>query len=565
MRASRWRLPLVGAALVLAGCVLASAIQTAGGIKVRDVRFIGGSGAPMSALLYVPPNASPATPAPGVLAVHGYFNSREVQDGFAIEFARRGYVVLALDQTGHGYSASPTFRNGYGGPDGLKFLRSLDIVDKANIGLEGHSMGGWAVDDAAASDPDGYKATVLEGSSTGRPYAPDGTPAFPRNLAVVYSQYDEFSQIMWNVAAPKAVVSSPKLEAVFGTTSPVIPGQVYGDIAAGTARVLYTPPITHAQDHISREAIGDALDWFQHTLTGGARRADSDQIWPWKEAGTLVALIGFIVLLLGAFDVLLELPWFSSLVAEPAPARNKRDPAWWLALAAITIIPAATFLPVMLLAGIVAPASHVLPEAYANGIALWALLNGLIGLAVGVLSRGKGAGFNLQLLPSVGVALLTVAVGYASLSIADALFKVDFRIWFVGLKLLNRERFGDALVYLVPFTLYAVLALRGLLSATPVAGERPLTAYLVNIGALTGGFGVFLVAEYWPMFAGDQLLTPGAGLFTIMAVQFVPVMAAIGLIATFTYRRTNSYLPGAFICGLLVTWYIVAGQAIQAG
>jgi fermentation-respiration switch protein FrsA (DUF1100 family) len=67
-----------------------------------DVRFIGTGGSPMSALLYVPPGATAAAPAPGILAVHGYINSRETQSGFAIEFARRGYVVLALDQTGHG-------------------------------------------------------------------------------------------------------------------------------------------------------------------------------------------------------------------------------------------------------------------------------------------------------------------------------------------------------------------------------------------------------------------------------------------------------------------------------
>ena len=116
------------------------------------------------------------TPAPGILAVHGYINSRETQDGFAIEFARRGYVVLALDQTGHGYSDPPAFANGFGGPDGLAYLRSLEFVDKNNIGLEGHSMGGWTVLAAATAMPNDYKSMVLEGSSTGKPFAAEGTP-----------------------------------------------------------------------------------------------------------------------------------------------------------------------------------------------------------------------------------------------------------------------------------------------------------------------------------------------------------------------------------------------------
>lgn len=108
----RWSLAIVGLVLILAGGVLAWLTQTSGGIQIRDVRFPGAKGNTMSALLYIPPNATPQLPAPGILAVHGYINSRETQDGFAIEFARRGYVVLALDQTGHGYSDGPAFATG---------------------------------------------------------------------------------------------------------------------------------------------------------------------------------------------------------------------------------------------------------------------------------------------------------------------------------------------------------------------------------------------------------------------------------------------------------------------
>ena len=101
---SRWSLAIAGLILILAGGWLAHLTQTSGGIRIQDVRFAGAKGNIMSALLYIPPNATAQSPAPGILAVHGYINSRETQDGFAIEFVRRGYVVLALDQTGHGYS-----------------------------------------------------------------------------------------------------------------------------------------------------------------------------------------------------------------------------------------------------------------------------------------------------------------------------------------------------------------------------------------------------------------------------------------------------------------------------
>jgi hypothetical protein len=40
------------------------------------------------------------------------------------------------------------------------------------------------------------------------------------------------------------------------------------------------------------------------------------------------------------------------------------------------------------------------------------------------------------------------------------------------------------------------------------------------------------------------------------------LLAVIGVIAAFTYRRTGDYAPGAFICALFITWYIVAGTAV---
>ena len=79
----------------------------------------------------------------------------------------------------------------------LAYLRSLEIVDKNNIGLEGHSMGGWTVLAAATAMPNDYKSMVLEGSSTGKPFAADGTPNWPRNTALVFAQYDEFSNLTW--------------------------------------------------------------------------------------------------------------------------------------------------------------------------------------------------------------------------------------------------------------------------------------------------------------------------------------------------------------------------------
>lgn len=570
----KWSLAVAGAMLILAGGALAHLTQTSGGIQIKDVRFTGAKGNTMSALLYVPPNATAQTPAPGILAVHGYINSRETQDGFAIEFARRGYVVLALDQTGHGYSDPPAFANGFGGPDGLAYLRSLDIVDKNNIGLEGHSMGGWTVLAAATAMPNDYKSMVLEGSSTGKPFAAEGTATWPRNAALLFAQYEEFPDLMWGVERARDVTQSPKLWALFGTQGPVEPGKIYGDVAQGTARVLYSPATTHPDEHISRQAIGYSLDWFAKTLQGGTPRPSDDQIWFRKEIGTLIALIGFVALLLGVFDGLLDAPVFSPLrlpgaanvtaPTEVTPSGRRRKAAFVLS----AFIPALTYYPAFALGGILVTPSHYLPQAVTNQVMVWAVINGLIALALMPLAP-KHASRTGIITPSLLIALVTVIVGYAALWLADLAFKIDFRFWIVALKLMSAKQFLIFLIYLVPITAFFVIALHVLHRNFSTMGASRVALYLTNILALTLGLIVLVGLQYGTLWLTGKLFNPlpdptFVPLSTIIAIQFVPLFAIVAIISTFTWRRTGSSLPGALICGLIVTWYQVAGTATQA-
>ncbi|MDP1736603.1 MAG: alpha/beta fold hydrolase [Caulobacter sp.] len=559
-----WGLFVAGWVLILAGSWLASSIQTAGGVTVTDVRFPGAGGVTMSGLLYTPKNATAATPAPGILAVHGYINSRETQSAFAIEFARRGYVVLAMDQTGHGYSGGAAFSNGFGGPDGLKYLRGLPMVDKANIGLEGHSMGGWTVLAAAATMPDAYKAVVLEGSSTGAPFAAEGTPAWPRNLGLVFSRYDEFSKIMWGVARAGDVATAPKLKTVFGTTADIIPGQVYGSIADGTARRLTQPVTTHPGDHISSAAVGDAIDWFGKTLVGGTPRPASDQIWIWKEIGTGIALVGFVALLLGTFNGLLNLPPFASLQHQPVMAVERRTGRWWAGLLTTALLPVLTFFPAFIAVTVLLKPSALLPQSITNQVVAWALVNMLLTLFIGWFSRKRPmAAFDNRWVPATLIALITTGVGYLSLIAADALFKVDFRFWVVALKLFSPAQFKIALIYVLPLTAFFLVATRALHGRLSVVRDGAFKQYGSAVLAMAFGFWLLLKVIYGVFFLTGRLPTDFDPLSTVVAIQFLPLMAIVAVISTFTWRRTGSYVPGAMICGLFVTWYVVAGTATQ--
>lgn len=572
---------LLGAALllVLLGGLLASYIQTGGGtVEIKDVRFVGTNGTEMSGLLYIPNGVTAEKPAPGILAVHGYINSRETQDGFAIEFARRGYVVLALDQTGHGYSDGPAFANGFGGPDGLKYLRSLDIVDKENVALEGHSMGGWASLAAAITYPDDYKSIVIEGSSTGAPFAAEGTTTWPRNLAVVFSQWDEFSDLMWGVPTGKDIVNSEKLKAVFGTTDAVEPGKLYGSTEDGTARQLYAPRGTHPNDHISTEAIGYAIDWFQKTITGGNGLPVSDQIWYWKEIATFIQFIGFVLALFPVGALLLQGAWFSEL-SEPLPeAKPAKGTLWWVGAALSIIIPALSFFWLQNQAATLVPASAFFPQTITSGIMVWAVGNGIITLVLLLIwhfqaNRKNGAtaetygaswagGLSWRKIgKSLMLAMCITGIGYLLLAVSDWVFKTDFRLWVLALKPMNFLQFHITLAYLIPFAFFF------LVSSVAINGQlrQEVTlrrAMLTNAALLAGGIFIMLLIQYIPLMGGSPLPL-GESLLTIVGIQFVPLLIIVALIETYFFRKTGHIYTGAFVCAIFIAWYIVAGQAIQ--
>lgn len=568
---------LAALVLIVAGDVLAWCVQTGmGSVDVRDVRWSADDGTRMSALLYVPASATAETPAPGILAVHGYINSRETQDGFAIEFARRGWVVLAMDQSGHGYTDPPAFRNGFGGPDGLAYLRSLPFVDTDNVGLEGHSMGGWAVLIAAAAFPDGYRSIVIEGSSTGSSGAPDATTSEPRNLAVVFSRYDEFSGGMWGSPVAADVPDSPKLKAAFGTTDRVDEGRIYGSVGDGTARILHQPPVTHPADHFSSRAIGHAIDWFQTTLDGGQPIASDDQVWFWKELGNLMALVGMVTLLFPVGALLLGTPFFAELAGTAVPSAGAKGLGWWFAALLFAGLPALTLFPFKTV-GASLPVSALLPQAITNQVIVWAVLTGMISGALFLawhLTAGRRAGatgdhYGLtwagrmswrKVGKSFLLATLVALSAYLTLVASAAIFTVDYRFWIFAVKPPSALQASIALRYLLPFLLfflvYGVVLFGQLRRDLPVGVEAAVVVALSTLGFLG-----LIAFQYLPLFLGGTLAIPSESLWSIITFQFVPLMTIVALATVGFQRMTGHVYVGAFLSALLVTWIVVAGQA----
>ena len=156
--------------LCLVSSVGASLVQTNGGsVAYHDMTFVTDSGHELDALLLVPESATAETPAPAIVVSHGWYNNREMQDLNYVEYARRGYVVIAISMYGHGDSeviASNTWwddvNNANGLYDAVKYLARLPFVDASRIGVTGHSNGALASREAGRGGADCCGAAGLQ-------------------------------------------------------------------------------------------------------------------------------------------------------------------------------------------------------------------------------------------------------------------------------------------------------------------------------------------------------------------------------------------------------------------
>lgn len=139
------------AALILCSVVNWGIITGWGNVRITNITLVGDNGCEFTGLLYVPKNASNATPAPAYLCSHGYSGNARNHESWSMEYARRGFVVLSIDNFGSGdgefndsHSEDRSLSNAdnlMAANEMLDYLFTLPFVDKENVVVGGHSMG----------------------------------------------------------------------------------------------------------------------------------------------------------------------------------------------------------------------------------------------------------------------------------------------------------------------------------------------------------------------------------------------------------------------------------------
>ena len=587
--------------LVVLCVLLARGIETNfGQVQVSLVRFSGDGGVPLVGKLYVPLTASAENPRPGVLSLHGFQNDKETQDGFAIELSRRGFVVLALDQYGHGDSGGrlalreqdPTL----GGNAAYQYLKGLPYVDAASLGVIGHSMGAATSVAVAALNPD-HRAVNLQCGGAGNPEL--------NNVLVTQARFEEFLSFRENMPTIENLTVHVNRVSALGLTEEAAWDTTYNSYADGSARRQTLIDTVHPGVTHNRKAVAEAVTWLNIALNDGETGDDwidpQRQIFMFKEVCTLLALLCALASMIPLTNRLLATPFFAA-VAQPLPEDVPDNRAYaasdrlWRKYAWVNNLIAGLTYPLLTAAGgyLLATLVPGLSMIIANGVVTWLLVNALIYMLIfslwyrrnhkkrNVTLFNMGISFDTQKLRlDWGILGKTVLLGaillgwlYLLVSLSQRLTGIEFRFLWPFMRQFSLERFASFWLYL-PAALLFFLLNGGvfLFGQTRQRKEETGTQtqviwWLRNCIAGLSGLAAVWAFQYIPFFLG---FAPGfelaglpllSGMIPLLLFVYIPEFVVLYFFLTWFYRRTGKVYLGALVIASLAMWWLTAGTAM---
>ena len=487
-------------AIIFVSSLIASFIQTSFNkveIELRELKTDDGQ--TLIYDLYKPQLATSENKVPLVIVVPGFQRSKEALSNIAIELSRRGLAVALIDPYAQGMSSSSTSRiaattQGYGmfALVDYAYEGNFSFVDTKKIASTGHSMGG----NAAIRGADYFGKQAIKENKKSKlhsvyisGYVLTLRDEFLRdsrsNMGVSYAYYDEgaFRNELKGWDAGNMEIAPESLRVINNVLpntdqiSKVELGNYYGNKNNNTLRVIFNERLLHPFQPYNKKATANQIDYFE-TVLGFSNKIDSsNQIWQYKELLTLISMILSLIMIVPLTRTLLRLKIFSTLiqpVPEPLPAQTKNGKiVFWSVFFVSATIACVTFIPMVGLSKIffVEAANRELtwffPQRMNNSVMLWAALNGTLGLIIFFLSYyffGRHHGTNHDswglkisfndLIKTILLGLIVFASYYLILFIVYFFFHVDYRFWFMGVRVFQPEMILILLMYFPLFFIF---------------------------------------------------------------------------------------------------------------
>ena len=486
--------------LIFISSFLASIVQTSfGNVKIELQSLSTDDGQTLVYDLYKPKEASIDNKVPFVIVVPGFQRSKEALSNIAIELSRRGLAIALIDPYAQGMSSSSVSRlaattQGYGmfALVDYAYEGNFSFVDINKIGSTGHSMGG----NAAIRGADFFGKEAMRSNSKSKldsvfisGYVLTLRDSILRdsrsNMGVSYALYDEgaFRNELegWDAAnmeiAPESLRVINSVLDENNKVQKVDLGNYYGDKKNGTLRVIFNEKLLHPFQPYNKEATANQINYFDKVF-GFPNKVDaSNQIWQFKELLTLINMIVSLVMLIPLTKMFLTIGFFKKIVKpipQPLPEQSHKGKIifWFIffisaTIACLSFIPMVDIAKVLFSAAANREMTWFFPQRMNNSVMLWAAFNGIIGLFIFFLSyllfgkyhgvKKESWGLNItvtDLGKSFLLGILVFCTYYSILFFNYYLFHVDYRFWFMGVRVFQPEMILVLMMYFPLFFLF---------------------------------------------------------------------------------------------------------------
>ena len=486
--------------VIISSSFFASLIQTSfGKVDVKLMNLKTPDGQNLVYDLYKPSIATENEKQPFIVVVPGFQRSKEALSNIAIELSRRGYVVALIDPYAQGMSSSSLSRlaattQGYGmfALVDYAYAENFSFVDINKIGSTGHSMGGNAA--IRGADYFGKEAIKSGKKSKLDSVYISGYVLTLRenilrdsksNMGVSYALYDEgaFRNDLQGWDAGNMKIAPESLR----TVNSVLPkdkkvtevelGKYYGERSNNTLRVIFNEELLHPFQPYNKEATKNQLDYFDKVFGAPISINSNNQIWQYKELFTLINMIVSLLMLIPIAKLFLSLSFYRDIVKDiPASLpeqTSKSKMIFWSVFFLSALIACISFIPMVDVAKILFYESAnreltwFFPQRMNNSVMLWAAFNGSIGLVIFFISYyffGRHHGVNtnswglqinkVELFKTIMLGLSIFICYYLILYFVYFLFHVDYRFWFMGVRIFQPEMLLVLVMYFPLFFIF---------------------------------------------------------------------------------------------------------------
>ena len=582
------------ATLILIFSFLASLILTSfGTVEVKSLRLNTQNNQFIIYDLYKPKSASTKNKAPFIAVIPGFQRSKEALSNIAIELSRRGYVVALIDPYAQGLSSSSlstraATTEGYGMFSLVEhvYAGAFDFVDINKIGATGHSMGGNAA--IRGADYFGKQAIKNNTKSILNSVYVSGYVLTLRdsilkdsrsNMGISYALYDEgaFRNEFkgWDAAdmqiAPESLRTVNYVLKKDEKIKIVEIGKYYGQVENQTSRVIFNEPVLHPFQPYNFEATSNQLDYFEKVFGAPNEIDTNNQIWHWKELLTLINMVLALVMLIPIAKLFLNLKIFRSInkeVPDALPRQSKKGRfIFWSVFFLSAAVACISFIPMVEVAKIFFEdaanrrLTWYFPQRMNNSVMLWAAFNGIIGILIflfsyeafgkkhGVKKYSWGLKINkMDLTKTFALSLIIFSTFYLFLYLNYFLFHVDYRFWFMGVRIFQPEMLLVLMMYFPLFFIFFFSNSLRVNGAMRFKDQPEWLSILIACFANSLGLIFIIIIQYVTYFETGTVFWTDNWLSVNLLFGIVPMMFILPI-----FNRAFFKITGRSYLGPLVT------------